>query len=393
VFCGGGFGVALYACFYRSKFGTYESQPDPIQFHRKRALKFIPWFSATRQSSVIENEVDAKPAGSIAFPKVQFKSEDTERQNVHEDEAYMKRFGWLSARYRRTRWWFFAFWIVYQFVRACFIGGAQGNPMAQVFGNFIWEVIAFIVIIRINPFEGARNTALAVYMLGISKVATAALSIAFLPKFNLARIPTTVIGVIIIVIQGLLVIGLLILIVLGAISSYMSITRNREAFKPHRLEGTRKKYFTAIETKAADVPPPPPAVEEEPTIGFNVKTVRRAPKIEDEDHDHVPDMQDVPHPAAQSQFSLNNRGSRSNSLASNYGTVPYGARVHRASWNSHDFERYREDGESRAASPYGVPSRAETMRSYHNIDNSVNMAQPVKPKTPQPSINRSTPTR
>ena len=73
-----------------------------------------------------------------------------------------------------------------------------------------------------------RNTVLAVYLLGISKVATAGLSIAFLPDYHVARIPTTALGIIIIVIQGLLVIAVMILIVLGAFSSYMSLTRNRE---------------------------------------------------------------------------------------------------------------------------------------------------------------------
>lgn len=387
IFFIGAFGVAFYACFYRARFGTYKSEPDPIHFQKKKIMKFIPWYKATRESSMDVGDDKTKTAGSMAFPKIQFVSDDAERQSVHEDSAYTKRFGWLSARYRRTRWWFFAFWVVYQFVRACFLAGAQKNPNAQVFGNFIWELIAFITIICINPFEGARNTALAVYMLGISKVATAGLSIAFLPHFNVARIPTTVIGVIIIVIQGFLTIGLMILILLGAVSSYMSITRNQEEIKPRNLENIRAKYFEAIEKKAADLPPPPPVIPEEPVIGFSVKKVRRAPKIEDEDVDFVPEMQGVSHPAAQSQFSLANRPSRSNSMASNmsnYGSVPYGARVHRASWSSHDFQQYREEAGSRG------DSRAGTMRSQGG---DFVMSPLVKPKASQTSMRPLTPTR
>ncbi|KAE9380372.1 TRP-domain-containing protein [Stipitochalara longipes BDJ] len=401
IFFLGAIGLATYACFYRVKFGKYESSPDRIHFQRGKALKFIPWYRTVRESSMEEGD-KAKSAGSVSFFQVRFVDNDGEIQNVHENADFTKRFGWLSARYRRTRWWFFAFWVVYQIGRACFIGGAQASPTAQVFGILAWELIAFVAIIAINPFEGARNTALAVYMLGISKVATAGLSVAFLPQFNLARIPTTVIGVIIIVIQGFLVVGLLILIVLGAISSYMSITRNQEEFKPYRLENIRMKYFGHLEQKEKDVPPPPPPIPEEPKEPyFQVKAVRRAPKIEDEDVDYVPEMNDF-NPNA-SQYSVAgpivNRMSRTNSLAnsmrshvSGYGNVPYGARVHRASWSSRDFQNWQDDESFRADSPFGMPSRS-TSAADHHPHNSITLAPLVRPSPSHGSMRPSTPTR
>ncbi|KAF4629985.1 hypothetical protein G7Y89_g8157 [Cudoniella acicularis] len=371
IFFGGILSLAFYACFYRVKFGSYESKPDRIHFQRKKVMKFIPWFGTARESE-LEAEQRSKSAGSVSFFRLDFVGNDAERQSVHDNTDYIKRFGWLSARYRRSRWWFFAFWVVYQFVRACFVGGARASPTAQVIGLFIWEFIAFIAIAKINPFEGARNTALAVWMLGISKVATAGISIAFLPQYNVARILTTVLGVVIIVIQGFLVIGLLILIALGAISSYMSLTRNREEFKPHNLDHVRTKYFEHVELKATDLPPPPPPVPEEPKEPyFNVNTVRRAPKIEDEDVDFVPDMESMPHPAA-STFSLANRNSGANSMANSmrshnsFGNIPYGARVHRASWSSREFQNWQNDEIHRADSPLNTPSRHP---SGHNTAN------------------------
>ncbi|KAG0651711.1 hypothetical protein D0Z07_1647 [Hyphodiscus hymeniophilus] len=377
IFFGGALAVAFYACFYRVKFGKYESKPDRLHFQRKKVLKFIPWYKTVRESSMSETQDKTESSGTVSFFRIDFVGNDPERQSVHEDSNYIKRFGWLSARYRRTRWWFFAFWVVYQFVRACFIGGARGSPTAQVFGIFVWEVIAFIAIIRINPFEGARNTALAVYMLGISKIATAGFSIAFLPQYNVGRIIATVFGVIIIVVQGFMVIALLILIVLSAMSSYMSLTRNREGFKPHNLESIRMKYFEKIEKKATDLPPPPPPEPEEPKEPyFTVNTVRRAPKIEDEDVDFVPDLE---HPGSQSQFSLVNR-SRANSMRSHYsvsGNVPYGARVHRASWSSRDFQNFREEDITRANSPIGAPSR--NVSAQGSPLNSMSMSSRIYP--------------
>jgi hypothetical protein len=387
IFFVGALGVSFYACFYRVKFGKYESKPDRIHLRHKKVMKFIPWYRATRESSMAEEEDKTKSAGTIPFFHII--DGEAERQSVHEDENYVKRFGWLSARFRRTRWWFFAFWVVYQFVRACFIGGARGSPTAQVFGIFVWEIIAFVTIICINPFEGARNTALAVYMLGISKIATAGFSIAFLPQFNVGRIITTVFGVIIIVVQGFMLIALLILIALGAFSSYMSLTRDSETFKPHNLENIRMKYFNTIVKKATDLPPTPPALPEEPKEPyFSVNTVRRAPKIEDEDIDNVPEMEN---PSSQSQSNLVGRASRSNSMRSHYsvsGNVPYGARVHRASWSSRDFQTWREEEIASPESPISPASR--TASAQNTPLNSMTLNSMANARTPavrtQPSL-------
>ncbi|KAG4026689.1 hypothetical protein MFRU_037g00020 [Monilinia fructicola] len=388
--------LSFYACYFRLRFGNYASSPDRIHFKRKRVMKFLPWYGAVRESSMEEGD-KAHTSGSISFFRVHYVDQDKERQSVHQDEEYTKRFGWLSARYRRTRWWFFAFWVVYQFVRACFVGGARDNPAAQVFGNLVVEIIAFVTIIWLNPFEGARNTALAVYMLGISKVATAGLSVAFLPRYNVARIPTTVIGVIIIVIQGFLTIGLLILIVLGALSSYMSVMRNREDFKPRNLQNIRTKYFDHLELKAVDLPPPPPPVPEEPKEPyFSVTQVRRAPKIEDEDV--VPEMTEMPEMRGNrdpntSQPSLpaggRSRAASMRSQHSGYGNVPYGARVHRASWSSRDFQNWQQDEIARGNSPFNTPSRQPSM--HHTANNSTSTAPLVRPKMSQTSLRSNTP--
>jgi hypothetical protein len=393
IFFVGMLAIAGYACFYRLRFGHYESSPDRLHFRSKKALKFIPWFGATRASSMKENPT--KSAG-LPFFRVRYIDDDSERLGVHQDQEYNKRFGWLSARYRRTRWWFFAVWVVYQFVRACFIGGAGANPELQVVGLFMVEIIALIAIVWINPFEGARNTALAVYMLGISKVATAGLSIAFLDHFNLGRIIATVIGIVIIVIQGFLTIALLILIVLGAISSWFSLTRNREEFHPQSWDPLRVKYFEHLEMKATDEPPPPPPMPEEPKEPyFNVNAVRRAPKIEDEDGDILPDLDN---PAA-SQFSLQGgKTSRANSMHSHYsvGNPPYGARLHRSSWSSRDFPNWQQQDGVEHGSPSGSrgPSRHTSgVYTSHTTDTSTSMAPLVRSRASASNLRPITPSK
>ena len=350
IFSVGLFGGAGFACFYRLRFGRFASSPDRLHLERTKALGPIPWYEFRRESRRAEKSSPKASAGSLPWWRLHYVEGDVQRMPVHEDEDYIKRFGWLSARFRRTRWWFFVVWLVYEFVRACFFGAAAGHPLTQVFGLLIVEFIALVIIVGLKPFEGARLNAIMVYLLGFSKVATVALSAAFDPRFNLARITTTVIGIIIIVIQGILTIVLLIAIVVGAISSYMSVTRNREDFRPRKLAAIRGKYFAHLKKASPDLPPPPPPVPEEPKEPyFNVSTVRRCPKIEDEDEDFIADMND-PTVSRNSVVVSGDRASRAHSLRSQTSNtnVPFGARVHIASWSSRDMQNWHEADERRS---------------------------------------------
>jgi hypothetical protein len=351
VFFVGMFGIAGYACYYRLRIGNWESKPDRINLERRRVLKVIPWYSFHRAS-----DTQAVPekiySGSLPGWKVSHVSES--QKSIHEDEEYTKKFGWLASRYRRTKWWFFAAWLVYEFIRMAVLAGASGHPMVQVFFLLVIEFIAFLAVVILKPFEGQRLNVIVVYLLGFSKITSVALSAAFDVSFNLARIPTTVIGVIIIVIQGLLTIALLVCIVLSAISSYFSITRHREEIKPRRWLPLRERYFKHLDQAVADVPPPPkpptPQPEEPKGPYFSVNSVKRAPKIEDEDAEFQAEIALDPRA---SRSSLNqpgaiygagdvvgNRASRAMSVGSRMSSssLPYQARVHRGSWSTRDFQ-------------------------------------------------------
>ena len=348
-------GVIGYACFYRLRYGHYEVVPDRIHIEKVKAIGPIPWYGLELESHRSEKSEQKVSAGSFPWLRVSYIDDNVERVGIHQDADYILKFGWLASRFRRTRWWFFALWLGYEFIRASFYGGAAGRPMTQVFGLLVVEIIALVIIVRLRPIEGARLNILMVYLLSFSKVATVALSAAFDVRFNLPRITATVIGVVIIVIQGILTIALLIAIVVGAISSYMSITRNREDFRPRKWHKYRQRYFAHMEKTAPDVPPPPPPPPEEPKGPyFSVSSVRRNPKIEDEDEDMIRSV----HSPLGSRVTIAGstsrphtaRPSRSNSVHDQLENpttgVPFGARVHRASWSTRDFNNFQESNRS-----------------------------------------------
>ncbi|KAH0543204.1 hypothetical protein FGG08_002465 [Glutinoglossum americanum] len=332
-FLGGLVTIAIYACYYRLRFGRFQSEPDRLNFEGKR-VGGIPWFVTIRESQRGEKDSSRNFTSSIPWWRIHFIDDDPQRTPVHEDEDYIGKFGWLAARFRRTRWWFFAAWLVYEFVRACLYAAARTNPMAQVFGLLVVEIVALMAIIACKPFESSRLNALMVYLLGFSKVATLALSVAFDVRYNLNRITTTAIGIVIIVIQGVLTLVLLISIVTGAISTYFSIMRNREEIRPKSWLPMREKYFEHLDKQTADLPPPPPPEPTQPVEPyFSINSIKRVPKIADEDPDFIADLADP----TGSRVSVVRR-SRANSLGSasaiSHTTVPFGGYVHRTSWNT-----------------------------------------------------------
>ena len=381
IFFVGLFSFAGYACYYRLRFGHYEVTKDRMHVKKTKALGFIPCYRLGYDSAESEKASPGASAGSFPCWRIRYSYDDTQITEVHQDEDYIKKFGWLSARFRRTRWWFFIVWMVYEFIRACFYGGAAGKPMTQVFGLLVVEFIALVFVVFMRPFEGARLNALMVYLLGFCKVATVALSAAFDSRFNLQRITTTVIGIVIIVIQGILTIILMIAIVVGAVSSYMSLTRDREDFRPRGWAPLRKKYFAHLEKAASDLPPPPPPIPEEPKEPyFNVGSVRRLPKIEDEGGKvEEPEIKEPSGSHASISRLANQRISRTSRTESmiSQPSVPFGARVHRASWSSRDF-----------SSPHEVGNRSSRHLSRSSLPPSGADVSPIE--SPQPAYFRST---
>lgn len=373
-------GAAFYAVQYRT---LIAGQHEGLHIERETILGCIPWPVAHQTAPL------TSPMGELDVTHEQPKLErrpsfwkrsstsgfldSSNNVSVHDDDDYISRFGWLTARFRRTRWWFFSFWLFYEFVRAIFYGGAAGEPLAQVFGLLIVEIFACIYMIWMRPFEGQRLNVIVVYCLGFSKVMTVALSIAFDVRFNVGRIITTAIGMVIIVIQGILTIITMMAIIFGAITSYMSLSRNQEDFRPRKWAARREKYFDHLDRVVNDLPRPPrpkkvkPPKEKAakagveslpppiPVVGFEMKNVRRLAKIEDEDAEFMSEMggtsfagvpvDETATPAATARpigRTRANSGAQSISSARSITNLPYGARPHRPSWSTKDFAAFTE---------------------------------------------------
>lgn len=372
--------LVAHACYIRLRGGNYAVHPDQMLVKWRKKYRIVPYITSTRMSALEKKEQLDKPVVSLPWLRIQYHNNDQERVSIHQDEPYIQRFGWLSARYRRTRWWFFAVYLAYQLFRAAIIGGGSSTPRAQVYLLLVYDIVAFFVILTVDPFEGRRNTALAVWMLGISKVLTTALSIAFLPAMNVGRIIATALGIIIIVVQGLLTVSVMILVVLGAISSYMSVTRKDISSNNGELDTIRAHYFSHLENRAADIRTTRAGrkrfkgLEKEcgmnvtpPGHSFTVNSVRRVAKIYDEDDDALASLDLRNTPSAKH---------RPASILSTHSSLPRGARAVRASWSSQDLAEWDALSSTTMQRPEsGLVKRLSSYSGYRMFNSNLNSFQ------------------
>ncbi|KIW27087.1 uncharacterized protein PV07_06863 [Cladophialophora immunda] len=398
IFLVGNLAISGYALWYRTKSEVLPELQEQAS-HESRGTENTgksAWYKISFKKVPENQAADGQTPRPTTWLQRHFSGPNTGRVHVHDDENYIIRFGWLASRFRRSRWWFFFVWLIYELVRAAFYGGAAGHALTQVFGLLAWEIIALVAIVLLRPFESNRLNLIMVYLLGFSKVATVALSSAFDARFGLDRIMTTVIGVVIIVIQGILTICLMIAIVLGAISSYMSVTRYRETIKPKSWLKPRTRYFAHVDRKATDrpkppPPPPPPEPERPKEPYFMVSSVRRQPKIEDEDPDNQmaevymsPRASMDPEKEASHQVSV----SRSQSMRSrtSVSNLPYGARAHRVSWSTKDFQDMDLE---QGPGPVHTRMSIESIRDVPSRHRAASLRGPSRAGTPIGEMNDS----
>ncbi|KAK3996969.1 putative flavin carrier protein 2 precursor [Cladorrhinum sp. PSN332] len=343
-----------HGCRSRTRDGRLSITRDRAVFYRAKIFLVPVW-----ESSLKEHEVEIKSVFSMPFYRIRHTYHGQDHQEVHTDQGFIKLFGWMSARYRRTRWWFLAYYLGYLFARAAFLGGGWTSPLAQIYGLLVLDAVNLAIMAMLNPFESARNTAMGLWILNICRIATTGISIGFLPQLGVDRIITTALGIIIMVIHVFTVIALLILMILGAISARLSLLRNREDFSPRWLDKIRIRWFERMDARTRDSWKPPSRVkklkEEEKSEGpplpplshFSVATVRRSAKIEDEDEDNV-DYHNSYHRDDSGSSVVNGlqaaqikRCSRAVSVQSSHrvsaGSLPRTGRQSRISWSSRDF--------------------------------------------------------
>ncbi|PWW78409.1 TRP-domain-containing protein [Tuber magnatum] len=243
---------------------------------------FIPWMVVSCRSSIDGTK------RRIIMPWWELTIEvDGERGSVHENLKFIRQFGWLASRFRRRSWWAFGPLLFFEILRGILHGGGSGNSKAQVYGLLIVETIYFIVLAYMMPFESTRLNVFAAYMLPTMRVSTLAILCVVLATPELNRIIVTVLGIVVIVIQGATVAVVIAFSLINLYATYLKIAPRGTQIRPESMNPTREKYLNHIEKRALDLPTVHSTQQQLSATGpapssFSVNYIRRCPKIDDE---------------------------------------------------------------------------------------------------------------
>jgi hypothetical protein len=108
--------------------------------------------------------------------------------SIHADSGHVIKFGWLSARYKRTAWWFFIIHMAYQLMRGCILGaGSEETPAIQIFALFITDTLFYWFCLRVKPFLSQGNTVFGVRIPFVTKVLTHFMCAFMAPGFEASK--------------------------------------------------------------------------------------------------------------------------------------------------------------------------------------------------------------
>lgn len=115
-------GIISYALFYDLRAGGVAEEPDCMFFERTRLLRCLPWYQLTRRARWQEAKNPQYSWVSFPWWNISHSSGEDNEVSVHADEGFLVGFGWLSARFTQSSWWFSPAGLVYESTTACFFG-------------------------------------------------------------------------------------------------------------------------------------------------------------------------------------------------------------------------------------------------------------------------------
>lgn len=283
----GGFGIAfpiLYVgasvaiiVFFMTLSKDYHLYADTryLCFYRK-GYRLLPWWRMT----VEENP---RPGvKNIIIPIWQIRI-----RNITESESNSYIAAIVGRSTRPEAWGIVAVLFVYDTIRAAIYGAGQGHGIIQASLLLVVELLLFITQQAIRPYKSSSLHFIGVYAFGVMKVLTLVLLIPLAPRFNTNRIVATVMGIIVITLQGLMIVCLVCYTLFtlcwylvyaflpGALARCPPLRQAVGSLRnapqgEGRVDSSSDMGKTASETTPAS-----------PSVCFQMNQLRRYPKIED----------------------------------------------------------------------------------------------------------------
>ncbi|CAO1623027.1 unnamed protein product [Sympodiomycopsis kandeliae] len=143
-----------------------------------------------------------------------------------------KRWGHMAHPYRPTFFWWSLAFALMAVIRACFISFAQGKDFTQAVGLLVFEVV-FTVLLCVFRVGRDKKSDFVAITLGIFRVITWAVCVAFTRRANITTIPRVIVGFVLIVVTGLPIIWLFFLTLWDLFTPFLPSKRRNNQHLTH----------------------------------------------------------------------------------------------------------------------------------------------------------------
>ncbi|KAK9366057.1 hypothetical protein V1509DRAFT_649053 [Lipomyces kononenkoae] len=153
-------------------------------------------------------------------------------EELYEHKPWIRRYGLFYGQFKSQYWWFFVAITVVTVGRSAFIALGDGNGLVQVIGQLVIEILFVLVLFAIRPFSSRSGNVINA-IIAIVRIASLACILVFVEELGIAAETTTIVGIVLIVIQAVLTALLALLIIIQAIVVL--------------LENPKRKPYSAVE--------------------------------------------------------------------------------------------------------------------------------------------------
>ncbi|KAK9318960.1 hypothetical protein V1517DRAFT_334071 [Lipomyces orientalis] len=157
-------------------------------------------------------------------------------EELFEYKPWIRRYGLFYGQFKTNCWWFFVMITMEASGRSIFIALGDGHGLVQVVGQLTLEVIFILVLFTIRPFNKRSGNVINA-VITIVRIASLACVLVFVEELGVEAETTTIVGVVLIVIQAVLTALLAVLILIQAIIGiFQKNTRSKRHMSVNETE-------------------------------------------------------------------------------------------------------------------------------------------------------------
>ncbi|ODQ63206.1 hypothetical protein NADFUDRAFT_84395 [Nadsonia fulvescens var. elongata DSM 6958] len=146
-------------------------------------------------------------------------------EHLFSHQPWTAKYGLFYDCFQLKYWWFFVLFMSASFGRSAFLALGYGNGLLQVIGQLVIDLIFLVILLILKPFNTKMGNGINI-AIAIVRVVSCCFLLAFTVELKVNSIKTTVVGMVLMIIQSVLMVVLAVLIMANAIWLLYRMVRN-----------------------------------------------------------------------------------------------------------------------------------------------------------------------